>query len=55
MMGGWRGEAASSFMQVHDAFEQQANKINDALRQITRRCWPRTARTARRKPTRPRP
>ncbi len=34
MMGGWRGEAASSFMQVHDAFESQANKINNALRQM---------------------
>ena len=34
MMGGWRGEAASSFVQVHDAFEQQANKINNALRQM---------------------
>ena len=34
MMGGWRGEAASSFIQVHDAFEQQANKINNALRQM---------------------
>jgi WXG100 family type VII secretion target len=34
MMGGWKGEAASSFVQVHDAFEQQANKINTALRQM---------------------
>ena len=34
MMGGWRGEAASTFVQVHDAFEQQANKINNALRQM---------------------
>jgi WXG100 family type VII secretion target len=34
MMGGWRGEAASSFVQVHDSFEQQANKINNALRQM---------------------
>jgi WXG100 family type VII secretion target len=34
MMGGWRGEAASSFVQVHDAFEQQAGKINNALRQM---------------------
>jgi len=34
MMGGWRGEAASSFVQVHDAFEQQANKINNALRRM---------------------
>ena len=34
MMGGWRGEAASSFVQVHDAFEQQAAKINNALRQM---------------------
>ena len=34
MMGNWRGEAASSFVQVHDAFEQQAAKINNALRQM---------------------
>ena len=34
MMGGWRGEAAQSFVQVHEAFEQQANKINNALRQM---------------------
>jgi WXG100 family type VII secretion target len=34
MMGNWRGEAASSFVQVHDAFEQQAGKINNALRQM---------------------
>jgi WXG100 family type VII secretion target len=34
MMGGWRGEAAGAFVQVHDAFEQQANKINNALRQM---------------------
>lgn len=34
MMGGWRGEAAGAFMQVHDSFEQQANKINNALRQM---------------------
>ncbi len=34
MMGGWRGEAASSFVQVHDSFEQQAAKINNALRQM---------------------
>jgi ESAT-6 family protein len=34
MMGGWRGEAASTFVSVHDAFEQQANKINNALRQM---------------------
>jgi WXG100 family type VII secretion target len=34
MMGGWKGEAASSFIQVHDSFEQQANKINNALRQM---------------------
>ena len=34
MMGGWRGEAASSFMQVHEAFESQANKINAALRRM---------------------
>ena len=34
MMGGWRGEAASAFTQVHEAFQQQANKINNALRQM---------------------
>ena len=34
MLGGWRGEAAGAFVQVHDAFEQQANKINNALRQM---------------------
>jgi len=34
MMGGWKGEAAGAFMQVHDAFEQQATKINNALRQM---------------------
>jgi WXG100 family type VII secretion target len=34
MMGGWKGEAASAFVQVHDGFEQQANKINNALRQM---------------------
>jgi WXG100 family type VII secretion target len=34
MMGGWRGQAANSFVQVHDSFEQQANKINTALRQM---------------------
>jgi WXG100 family type VII secretion target len=34
MMGGWRGEAASSFVQVHESFEAQATKINNALRQM---------------------
>ena len=34
MMGGWRGEAASAFTQVHNSFEEQANKINGALRQM---------------------
>jgi len=32
MLGGWRGEASGSFVQVHQAFEGQATKINDALR-----------------------
>jgi WXG100 family type VII secretion target len=32
MMGGWRGDAAGAFMQVHEAFEGQANKINNALK-----------------------
>lgn len=34
MMGGWRGEAAGAFIQVHDAFEQQATRLNNALRQM---------------------
>ena len=34
MMGGWRGDAASSFRQVHEVFESQANKINAALRHM---------------------
>jgi WXG100 family type VII secretion target len=34
MMGGWRGEAASAFTQVHNSFEEQATKINNALRQM---------------------
>lgn len=34
MMGGWRGEAATSFVQVHEAFEQQATRINKALREM---------------------
>lgn len=34
MLGGWRGEAATAFTQVHAAFEQQATKINTSLRQM---------------------
>lgn len=34
MMGGWRGEAAGAFVQVHDAFDQHATRINTALRQM---------------------
>jgi WXG100 family type VII secretion target len=34
MLGGWRGEASGSFVQVHQAFEGQATKINSALRQM---------------------
>ncbi|GAB2463493.1 WXG100 family type VII secretion target [Jatrophihabitans fulvus] len=34
MMGGWKGQASTAFVGVHDAFEQQANKINTALRQM---------------------
>lgn len=34
MMGGWRGEASNAFTGVHQAFEQQATKINQALRQM---------------------
>jgi len=32
MLGGWQGEAAGAFSQVHQAFESQANKVNAALR-----------------------
>ena len=31
MMGGWGGQAASAFMGVHEAFNGQAAKINQAL------------------------
>jgi WXG100 family type VII secretion target len=34
MMGGWRGEAAGAFVRVHDAFDQHATRINNALRQM---------------------
>lgn len=34
MMGGWSGEAANAFIGVHEAFESQANRINNALRQM---------------------
>jgi WXG100 family type VII secretion target len=34
MMGGWRGDAASAFIGVHESFESQANRINSALRQM---------------------
>ncbi len=34
MMGGWRGDAANAFMTVHTAFDEQANKINSALRRM---------------------
>ncbi len=34
MTSGWRGQGANSFMQVHEAFTQQANKINNALRNM---------------------
>jgi WXG100 family type VII secretion target len=34
MMGGWRGEASTAFQGVHQSFEQQAAKINNALRQM---------------------
>lgn len=34
MMSGWRGNAAGSFVQVHNNFEAQANKINQALRRM---------------------
>jgi WXG100 family type VII secretion target len=31
LMGGWRGRAATSFVALHEGFEGQANKINQAL------------------------
>ena len=34
MLGGWRGEASNAFLGVHQSFEQQATKINNALRQM---------------------
>lgn len=34
MMDGWRGEAAQAFVQVHTAFEENANRINSALAEI---------------------
>lgn len=34
MRGGWGGQAAVAFSGVHEAFEQQSNKINNALRQM---------------------
>ncbi len=34
MMGGWRGEAATQMISVHDSFEVQANNINKALRRM---------------------
>jgi WXG100 family type VII secretion target len=36
MMGGWGGQAASAFVQVHEAFEGQAGKINTALDRMHR-------------------
>jgi WXG100 family type VII secretion target len=34
MTGGWKGDGANSFMQVHEAFTSQANKINTALKNM---------------------
>lgn len=34
MMGGWSGQAANAFIGVHESFEAQATKINNALRQM---------------------
>ena len=34
MMSGWRGEAASAFGNVHNSFEENATKINQALARI---------------------
>src|SRR5215471_11674002 len=31
MMGGWRGEAAAAFTNVHNSFEENAGRINAAL------------------------
>jgi len=31
LMGQWQGSAAGAFVQVHEAFEAQAQKINTAL------------------------
>jgi WXG100 family type VII secretion target len=34
MLGGWKGDASGAFVQVHQAFEGQATKINNALRDM---------------------
>jgi WXG100 family type VII secretion target len=34
MMGGWRGEAAGAFTNVHNSFEENAGRINSALQQM---------------------
>lgn len=34
MLGGWSGEAATSFVAVHQAFEEQAARITGALRRM---------------------
>jgi WXG100 family type VII secretion target len=34
MMGHWGGDAATAFVQVHNSFEEQAGKINNALSNI---------------------
>ena len=34
MMGGWGGSASTAFTNLHANFETQANKINNALRQM---------------------
>lgn len=34
MMSGWGGAAANAFVGLHQNFEGQANRINDALRQM---------------------
>ncbi len=31
MMGGWQGQAASAFTNVHNTFEENAGRINSAL------------------------
>jgi WXG100 family type VII secretion target len=34
MMGGWKGQAAGAFVNVHSTFEENAGRINQALARI---------------------